>query len=62
MTDDSILDKIESPSDLKELSDEERTKLAFEIREEIVNTVAKTVILADAPSEKKEIFPPNALL
>ncbi len=41
MTDDSILDKIESPSDLKELSDEERTKLAFEIREEIVNTVAK---------------------
>lgn len=41
MTDDSILNRIESPSDLKELSDKERTELAFEIREEIVNTVAK---------------------
>ena len=41
MTDDSILNRIKSPSDLKELSDEERTRLASDIREEIVNTVAQ---------------------
>ncbi len=39
---DSILDRIESPEDLKDLSCEERIELAECIRERIVDTVSKT--------------------
>ena len=41
MTNDSILDKIVSPSDLKKLTDDELNKLSEEIRTLIVDTVAQ---------------------
>ena len=36
-----ILDKINSPSDLKGLNDEELKSLAAEIRQSLLNTVSK---------------------
>lgn len=42
MTDKRILDAIESPADLKILTDEELAILASEIREEIITTTAQT--------------------
>ena len=37
-----ILDNINSPEDVKKLSEKEKEKLAEEIREEILDTVSKT--------------------
>ena len=38
----SVLDKVNSPKDLKQLSDEELDELCAEIRELLINTVSKT--------------------
>ncbi|MBT4879081.1 MAG: 1-deoxy-D-xylulose-5-phosphate synthase, partial [Alphaproteobacteria bacterium] len=42
MQENSILDRINKPQDLKALSKEELTNLCEEVRDEIVNIVSKT--------------------
>ena len=46
----SLLDRITSPRDLRDLSDDELTTLASEIRDLLIRTVATNTAVTSAPT------------